>query len=313
MYFENPEILVALLLFIPLVVIFRNYLRVGKKLSVKYSSLNVIKESSTENKLRKYLPFILLTAILSLTIIGLADPHIPLENLKEGVNVVMVIDNSGSMAAQDYYPTRLDAAKNAAEILLKNLEKDDHVGIVIFETGAMASSYLTPFKEKTMRDLSAISQREGATVLGDGLVLGVEMATSIPNKKKVVIVLSDGEYNSGIISPQEAIEYSKLKEIQVHTIGLGSEEPVFVAVSPYGGPLYTELDEETLIAIAKETGGNYYKSVDSKTLNEIFSNISEDIDRELEDVSIQNWFFATTAALVMANIYLIYGKYRIAV
>ena len=313
MYFENPENLFVLFVIPAFLLLFRNYLNIGTKYSAKFSSLSVIKESSSEDKLRKNLPFILLISILFFVIIGLADPHIPLENLKEGVNVVVVLDNSGSMGAIDYYPTRLDAAKNAAEILIRNLDKDDHSGIVVFERSAITASYLTPFKEKTLADLRLISPREGSTALGDGLALGVDMASSIPNKKKIIVLLSDGSSNSGLISPQQATEFSKLNKIQVHTVGLGSEEPVFVRMSNFGTPLYAELDEETLKTIAKQTGGNYYESLDAETLNEIFSNISQDIERQLEEVSIQNWFFTVAIILLVSNIYLIYGKYRIVV
>jgi Ca-activated chloride channel family protein len=135
----------------------------------------------------------------------------PLENVKEGVNIVLVLDGSGSMAATDYTPTRLESAKNAAEILIESLEPNDHAGIVLFESGATTVSYLTPFKEKTLDDLSAIRQRDGATAIGDGLVLGVDMANSIPNKKKVVVLLSDGDHNAGVVTPNEAVQHYRKK------------------------------------------------------------------------------------------------------
>jgi len=250
---------------------------------------------------------------VSLIIIGLADPRIPLENVQEGVNVVLVLDGSGSMAATDYPPTRLESAKVAAEILVNNLEPNDHAGIILFESGATTVSYLTPFKQKTIDDLQAIRQRDGATAIGDGLVLGVDMADSIPNKKKVVILLSDGDHNAGVVTPSEAVQYALQKKIQIHTIGMGSEEPVLLGTNIYGNPLYAELNEEELIAIAASANGNYYKSVDNNSLNEIFEDISDEIDRELEQVSIKDWFFIASAVILAANIYIIYGKYRIVI
>ena len=91
------------------------------------------------------------------------------------------------MKADDYQPTRLEAAKRAATILVNNLAPNDHAGVILFESGATTVSYLTPFKAKTLDDIDAIRQRDGATAIGDGLVLGVDMANSIPNKKKLKI------------------------------------------------------------------------------------------------------------------------------
>ena len=294
--------------------LYRFYTKTKKSNSLKFSNLQLVKSSlSSQSQIRKHLPFILIIIAIGLIIIGLADPRIPLENIKEGVNVVLVLDGSGSMTATDYPPTRLESAKIAAEILIENLEPNDHIGIILFESGATTVSYLTPFKQKAIDDLHAIRQRDGATAIGDGLVLGVDMANSIPNKKKVVILLSDGDHNAGIVTPSEAVQYALQKKIQIHTIGMGSEEPVLLGTNIYGNPLYAELNEEELVTIATATNGSYYKSVDNYSLNEIFEDISDEIDRELEQVSIKDWFFITSVVILAVNIYIVYGKYRIVI
>tara|TARA_B100000029_G_scaffold105222_1_gene95863 strand:+ start:934 stop:1884 length:951 start_codon:yes stop_codon:yes gene_type:complete len=294
--------------------LYRFYTRSKKSNSLKFSNLQLVKSSlSTQSQIRKHLPFILILIAVALIIIGLADPRIPLENIKEGVNVVLVLDGSGSMAASDYLPTRLESAKNAAEILIDSLEPNDHAGIVLFESGATTVSYLTPFKDKTIDDLQAIRQRDGATAIGDGLVLGIDMANSIPNKKKVVILLSDGDHNAGVVTPSEAVQYALQKKIQIHTIGMGSEEPVLLGTNIYGNPLYAELNEAELMAIAGAANGKYYKSIDNDSLSEIFEDISDDIERELEQVSIKDYFFVAAAVILAANIYIVYGKYKIVI
>ena len=294
--------------------LYRFYTKSKKSNSLKFSNLQLVKSSiSSQSQIRKHLPFILILVAVSLIIFGLADPRIPFENVQEGVNVVLVLDGSGSMAATDYPPTRLESAKIAAEILIDNLEPNDHAGIILFESGATTVSYLTPFKQKTIDDLQAIRQRDGATAIGDGLVLGVDMANSIPNKKKVVILLSDGDHNAGVVTPSEAVQYALKKKIQIHTIGMGSDEPVLLGTNIYGTPLYAELNEEELIAIAATANGKYYKSVDNDSLNEIFEQITDDIDRELEQVSIKDWFFIAAVIILAANIYIVYGKYRIVI
>ena len=294
--------------------LYRLYSKSNKSNSLKFSNLQLVKSSiTTKSQLRRHLPFILILVAVAFIIIGLADPRMPLENLKEGVNIVLVLDGSGSMAATDYSPTRLESAKNAAEILVDSLEPNDHAGIVLFESGATTVSYLTPFKEKTIDDLQAIRQRDGATAIGDGLVLGIDMANSIPNKQKVVILLSDGDHNAGVVTPSEAVQYALQKKIQIHTIGMGSDEPVLLGTNIYGNPLYAELNEAELIAIATAANGKYYKSVDNNSLNEIFEDISDDIDREVEQVSIKDYFFVVAAVILAANIYIVYGKYKIVI
>jgi len=312
--FGEPMLLLLLLIVPIAVLLYRAHQHKKKKAALKFSSLGIIKQASAKKTfLRMHLPFILMAATATLTIIGLADPRIPLLTEKEGVNAVLVIDDSGSMAATDYKPTRLEAAKKSAATLINSLQPKDNIGIVIFESGATTAAYLTPFKQKALEKLNAIQQKDGRTAIGDGLGLAIDMATSIPNKRKVVILLSDGVNNAGVISPKEAIEFAKTNNIQVHTVGLGSEEPVVLGYDFFGRPQYAELDEQTLKIIASETGGSYYKSVNENTLNEIYKSIGENIEREWEDTSIKEWFFAMALAVLLANIYLIYGKFRVVV
>ncbi len=250
-------------------------------------------------------------ATIGLIIIGFANPHIPLEQSKEGVNVVLVIDVSGSMQATDYKPDRLEVAKNSAKILVESLPPKDNAGIVIFETGATTAAYMTPNKDKVIEKLSNIAPTNGETAIGDGLSLGIDMATSIQNKKKVVILLSDGVSNAGVISPSEAVSFAKSNNIQVYTIGLGSGGKTVLGYDFFGRPQYAELDEGTLKDIAEQTGGKYFKSVDIKTLNEIYQNISTDIKREKEETNIKDWFFVFALGIFFLQIYLRYGRGRI--
>jgi Ca-activated chloride channel homolog len=302
-----------LLLMIPgLYLLYHKYNNEKKDSILKFSSLKIIKKSVMgKNFLRKHLPFILMMAILGLAIVGLANPQIPTLSVEKGINLSIVLDGSESMVATDYEPTRLDAAKNAVSELITRIDYQNNVGVVLFESGATTISYLTPDKEKSINAISTIEQGQGATAIGDGLALGIDMASSIPDKKGIVILLSDGVHNSGLVTPDEAVEYAKINDIQIHTIGLGSVEPVFLRDDIYGEPQYAELDEETLIIISQETGGNYYKSLDEQTLNEIFVDISSNLDFEMEYSTIRDWFIAAAIGLLLLDAYIIYGRYRI--
>ncbi len=311
MNFQSP-VMLWLLIVVPILYYFYDVAkRKKKKEAMKFSHLAVIKKAMGKRTYRAEILFYLTLAALVLLITGLADPHIPLKQAKEGVNVVLVIDVSGSMQAEDYKPTRLEAAKSSAEILVKSLRPKDHVGIVIFESGATTAAYLTPFKDRALEKLRMIAAKEGKTAIGDGLSLAVDMAVSIPNKKKVVILLSDGVNNAGVISPEEAVQFARVNKIQVHTVGMGSEGQVILGYDWFGRPQYAELDEETLKLVAEATGGKYFKSVDERTLDRIYHDISEEIEREKEPTSIKNWFIAAAILAVLIEIYLRYGRKRI--
>ena len=311
--FTNPFVLVFLLI-VPLIA-YLYFLAFKKKKSsaIKFSNVSLIKSAMGDKKhnIRKHLSLYFSLAIILLMVIGFADPHIPLKQVNQGVNVVLAIDVSGSMQATDYQPTRLEAAKRSAKILIESLHVNDNVGIVLFESGATTSSYLTPLKKKALLKLEGIAPKDGRTAIGDGLALAVDMVTSIPNKKKLVILLSDGVNNAGVISPEESVAYANANKIQVYTIGMGSDQPVVLGHDWFGNPQYAELDESTLMAIAESTKAEYFKSVNGDTLDDIYETISKEIEREKEPTSIKNWFFVLALILLLVQLYVQYGKYRI--
>ncbi|KAF6243936.1 aerotolerance regulator BatA [Nitrosopumilus sp. b1] len=311
--FEFLPALLLLVIIPGLFFLYSKYNSSKKESILKFSSLNIIKKSiSGKSILRKHLPFVLLLIVVSLIIIALANPQIPSFSVEKGINLSIVIDGSESMSAKDYQPTRMEAAKRAVTNLVGKLNQNDNVGIVLFESGATTISYMTPVKEKTIDAISSIQQSQGATALGDGVSLGIDMVSSIPDKKNIVILLSDGVHNSGFITPDEAIEYAKMNNVQIHTIGLGSDESVFLRNDVYGEPQYVELDEQTLKKISDETNGKYFKSVDEQTLKEIFTLLSSNLEYQMEWSSISQWFIGAAMALLLADVYIIYGRYRIA-
>lgn len=312
--FDEPYLLLLLLAVPAIMHFYRRYTKTKKQKAMKFSSVGIVKESpGAKAMIRLHLPFALILSAVVLIIVGLSNPTMPLKSAKEGVNAVLAIDDSGSMAATDYKPTRLEAAKNSAETLIKSLNVKDNIGIVLFESGATTTAYLTPFKDKAIQKLRGIEQKQGRTAIGDGLSLAIDMAISIPNKKKAVILLSDGVNNAGVISPDEAVQFAKSNRIQVTAIALGSEQPVVLGYDFFGNPQYAEMDENALRSIAEKTGGNFYKSVNERSLDEIYRKIGENIDREYEDTSIAKWFFVSALAVLTACLYLIYGKYMIVI
>lgn len=312
--FYHPEMLT---LFLVIPALYWYYLRETKRRrqeAMQFSHIGFLKTALAGRKGGENRPrnlFLLSLLALGLIITGLADPHLPLEQTKEGVSVVLVMDISGSMQATDYQPTRLESAKKAASSLLANLDDKDYAGIITFESGATSAAYLSPDKNRVREKLKTIAPKEGSTAIGDGLALAIDMAESIPNRKKVVILLSDGVNNAGVISPEQAMQFARDRGIQVFTIGLGSEEPFILGYDWFGTPQYAMLDEEILRRIADDTGGKYFKSVDDRTLGEIYSNLNTEIKREKEETSVKDWFFGAALVVLCGEVLMRYGRRRI--
>ena len=304
-----------LFLLIPLLIfVYYKYNSNKKESILEFSSLKIIKKINVkQNLIRKHLPFVLVLIVLALIIIALANPQIITTGVQKGVNLGIVLDGSESMAASDYEPTRLEAAKNAVKSLVTKISEKNNVGVVLFETGAGTISYLTPVKEKTLNSISSIQQGTGATAIGDGLSLGIDMVSSILDKKRVIILLSDGIQNSGLVSPEQAIQYAITNNVQIHTIGIGSEKPIYLRDDIYGEPQYAELDEVTLRNISDSTGGSYFKSLDEKVLNQILLDLRSNIEYEQKLSTIRDGFIGAAIVFLLLDFYIIYGRYRIAV
>ena len=317
-FIHQNWLFVAILVLILGYILYRYIEKNKKKTAIKFSSIYFLKKAAGTKHIKKMkrrydLIFFMEIFVVVLLLISLADPHLPLKQTKKGINLVLVMDTSGSMNAQDYKPNRLESAKKAGAILLENLKEEDNVGIVSFSSGTRTVCYLTPLKSKLTEKINSISTAEGQTAIGDGLALGIEMVSSIPNKKRVVVLMSDGVSNTGIFSPKDAVALAKKYNVQVYAIGLGSDEPVILGYDWFGRPQYADLDETTLLYIAEQTGGTYYKSVDGKTLNDIYENLPENIEREKEDVSVKNWAIGLAILLLIIVLYARYGKKRILV
>ena len=215
------------------------------------------------------------------------------------------------MQATDYQPTRLEAAKSAAELLVGNLDPKDSAGVILFESGATTVAYLSEDKERVQEKIAAIAPRSGETAIGDGLALAVDMAQSEPNKKSVIILLSDGVNNAGMITPDEAIALAKSAGIPVYTVGLGTTTPTVLGSDWLGNPEYAGLNESALQSIADQTGGKYYKSVDEKTLKDVYAGLTPNLARETEETSIKDYLIFGALVLLCAELWLRYGRGRI--
>ena len=315
MQFEHAEALLLLLAVPGLYILYARYSSGRKETVLKFSSLDVITKAAATNVARRHLPFVLMAAAAGMSIVALADLQVPVIQADvadpNGRSIGIVLDGSGSMAATDYEPSRLEAAKQRIAEMITESDTRDYIGVVLFETGATTISYLTHNKQGAADAVMSIRQGDGATAIGDGLSLGIDMVLAIPGREGVIILLSDGVHNSGLVTPDEASEYAKMAGVKVHTIGMGSKDPVFLRNNVFGEPQYAELDEGMLADIANATGGTFSKSLDRQTLDVVFADIESELEYRTEYQSAGGWFAAATLALIVATMYVMYGRYRI--
>ncbi len=284
--FANPEYL-FLLLVIPLLAFYfwkRSHRLSGR---IKYSTLRHMKNLPVtwRQRLRRY-SYILRLIILILIIIGLARPQSGVrkqEITTEGIDIMLIVDVSSSMLAEDFKPkNRITAAKEVARefILGRN---NDRIGLVIFAGEAFTQCPLT-LDYGVLTDLldkiQVAPQEWDGTAIGNGIATSVMRLKDSKAKSKVIILLTDGRNNAGEINPLTAAQVAQTFDIRAYTIGAGTRGSAMYPIDdPVFGRRYVsmpvEIDEELLQNIASQTGGKYFRATDTEKLRRIYQEINE--------------------------------------
>jgi len=278
----NPEYL-YLLAVLPLAVIWYWFKNIRSNPEIKFSSLRNFEGMKRDWKVifRHSLFVFRLVAIVFL-IIALARPQTKTswQNVTtEGIDIVISMDVSGSMLAEDFKPNRLEAAKNLALEFIAG-RKNDKIGLVIFSGEAFTQCPLTT-DHIVVKNLF-LDVKNG--MINDGTAIGMGLATSVNRLKeseaisKVVILMTDGMNNAGSVPPLTAAEIAKEYGVRVYTIGVGTRgEAPYPVQNPFGIKQYqyqkVDIDEEMMTKIADMTGGKYYRATDNKKLKEIYREI----------------------------------------
>jgi Ca-activated chloride channel homolog len=247
------------------------------------SSVRSFSGTRSWKNLLLHLPFLLRILAIGSLIIALARPQI--RNDQElvngqGIDIVLCLDISGSMLAQDFTPNRMEAAKNVASEFIDN-RPADRIGLVIFSGESFTMCPLTTDRSVLKSQLYSVESGllEDGTAIGSGLATGVERLRSSPSKSKVIILLTDGENNGGLIDPNTAKEIAKSVGVRVYTIGVGTEGYAPVPVQTPGGVVMqrekVSIDEKLLTQIANETGGKYFRAKDNESLRNIYTSIDK--------------------------------------
>lgn len=283
MTFANPGYLFLLLLLIPIIGWYIYELRKADA-SVQIGDTRVLQKQPKSLRVRLlHLPFILRVAAITLLSLALARPQLTnrwSSESTEGIDIMMALDISGTMLAEDLKPNRLEAAKQVASDFVL-ARPNDQIGLVVFAGESFTQCPLTIDHAVLVNLFQSVEYGmiEDGTAIGLGLANAVNRMKDSQTKSKVIILLTDGSNNRGDIDPQTAAEIAKTFGIRVYTVGVGSYGQARVPVQTPIGTQYitmdSEFDETTLQRIAQTTGGQYFRATDNSSLKKIYEQIDQ--------------------------------------
>ena len=299
-YLANPNYMWLFLSF-PLIIVW--YFLTSKKVQpvLKISSIKGFQQKSSFLAKLQPLLFVLKLLSLSLIILALSRPQTmdvsTRTKTNKGIDIVMAIDISSSMLAQDLKPNRLSSLKRVASSFIDD-RISDRIGLVIYAGESYTKTPITSDRaivKNALQDIRYDGIIEDGTAIGMGLATAVNRLKDSRAKSKVIILLTDGVNNSGFIDPKIASELAVEYQIKTYTIGLGSNGTARapVGILPNGkfqyGLTKVEIDEALLKTIAKNTGGLYFRATDNKKLEEIYSEINKLEKTEVEEFKYYNY------------------------
>ena len=297
MTFAHPYFLLLLLL-LPVLAWWRG--KRGRQAAFLYSSVDLLKGVSNihRSSAGRWLPLLRWLA-LALFILGLARPQrIDTETTQKasGVDIVVALDRSGSMISEDFklrgeQVNRLTIAKDVLEKFIAK-RPNDRIGLVVFAARPYIAGPLTldhSFLKQNLERIEIVTDRsEDGTAIGSALATSVNRLRDLRSKSQIVILMTDGQNNTGNIPPLTAAEAAQALAVKVYTIGVGTHglAPVPRGVDWFGrkvyGQMQVDIDEDTLKAIAAKTGGKYYRADSTDTLRKIYDEIDKLEKTEVE-------------------------------
>jgi len=294
MTFHNPEYLFLLLLLIPIVFWYIWELQKSDASLQISSHRSLIKFPKSRRLKFRHVPFILRTLAITSIIIALARPQASnswrTQN-SEGIDIMMALDLSGTMLAEDLKPNRLEAAKAVAKEFILS-RPNDNIGLVVFASESFTQCPLTTDHAVLINLFDGVTNGliEDGTAIGLGLANAVNRLKDSKSKSKVIILLTDGSNNRGDIAPITAAEIAKTFGIRIYTIGIGTTGIVNIPMSTPLGIQYqqmqSEFDAKSLQDIANLTGGKYFNATDNSKFRHIYQSIDQ---LEKTKISVQQY------------------------
>jgi Ca-activated chloride channel homolog len=269
------------LLAVPLLFLLRwlLHLRFRKKFDVALFEGNATWHWSS---LLRYLPDVVFSLFLMLVLVALARPQKTDETVElsaEGIDIVLVMDVSGSMELTDFKPNRLEAAKEVA-LQFVNGRVQDRIGVVVFAGQAFSLVPLTTdynLVRESIRSISLNMVPEDGTAIGSALAVAINRLRESTAKSKVCILISDGENTAGSLDPELAAQLAHAFQLKLYTIGIGKEGTLQLAPDSTGKPVtvQTGLEEKTLRELASLAEGQFFRAQDAGALAQIFQRIDK--------------------------------------
>ena len=292
--FATPEFFWLFLLF-PLLIAWQWFRRKKEVPAVSFSSLQQFSAVRTWRTTLRPLLYVLRGLALAALIVALARPRSSSEITKtkttEGIDIILSIDMSSSMLAKDLKPNRIEALKRVASQFIEQ-RTSDRIGIVVYSGESYTKVPATTDKSVVLQALKDIKQGEieDGTAIGMGLGTAINRLKDSKTKSKVIILMTDGVNNTGVLDPLSAAELAKEYGIRVYTIGIGTNGKALspVAYNPDGSLQYdmvpVEIDDKLLSEIAKSTGGQYFRATDNKKLAQIYTEIDKLEKSKIEEL-----------------------------
>ena len=268
--------------------------------SIIVSSVHPFTVATWKNRFL-HLPFVLRILALTALIIALARPQQRNDQQQvkgEGIDIILCMDVSGSMASRDILPSRLEAAKEVAEEFVRS-RPVDRIGLVIFSGESFTQCPLTTDRNTLITQIRTLESRrylKDGTVIGEGLATAVDHLSKSETKSRIIILLTDGKEDppeTRLIDPLTALEIAKAQRVKVYTIGMSAlPAPVIEITANKKGkknPAGDFLDEELLRKIADETGGQYFRAMDKERLKNVYEQIDKLEKSKIEFTSFKRY------------------------
>ena len=281
--------------------------------AVRYSGFDLLRRAGAEKTARRrhLLLAMRLTAVVAL-VAAMARPQSGASNYSvrtEGVDIILAMDISSSMLAEDLSPNRLEAAKQVASSFVR-ARPDDRIGLVVFGGEAFTQAPPT-LDQNALEFLLAeldVSMAPDGTAIGLGLATALKRLENSTGESRLVLLLTDGQNNRGEIDPRTAAQAAQALGVRVYTIGAGSDGPARIPVDDlvFGRRYVTgnfQIDEETLRDVAEITGGQYFRATDNQSLARIYAEIDQletsEADTEIYTVYAELFHFPLAAGLFL--------------
>jgi len=324
MSFLWVDMLWALVLVPALVMAYILVQRRRRKYALRYASLSLVKEALGRGPgIRRHIPPVLFLMGMATMIFAVARPVASVMLPSQQGTVILTVDVSGSMRAEDLQPNRIEAAKSAALAFVEKQPRNVRIGVVSFSNNASVVQAPTTDREALVAAINRLAIQR-ATAIGSGILTSLEAIFEEPGPRAtpasrdplslseptltatpvargayapaVVVLLSDGVSNAGP-PPLQAAKQASDRGVRVYTVGLGSPEGTVLSFS--GRSIRVRLDEETLKRIAEETDATYYKAGSETDLREIYESLSTQVVFRAEQTELTAGFTGAATALML--------------